>query len=164
MGQGSDSREPSTCNLSCHESYLCWSSSMFVFHFLVLRSLQLRVLTLFPGRDYDYQTLNLTFAVNVVRFGLIFGMFPRPMKLCVVPFIHVEIHIIFSLKPTSVLCHACYRTFPLRFDRKSNSSDLSLRSDLQRWRSMERTGTTSRFVGPLYPSLLSLSIHGRSTE
>ena len=60
---------------------------MFVFHFLILRSLQLRVLTLFPGRDYDYQTLNLTFAVNVVKFGLIIGMFPRPLKPCVVPFI-----------------------------------------------------------------------------
>jgi cytochrome P450 len=31
-------------------------------------------------RDYDYQTLNLTFAVNVVKFGLIIGMFPKPLK------------------------------------------------------------------------------------
>src|SRR6267154_2542104 len=61
----------------------------------------------------------------------------------------------FSLKPTLVLCHACYRTFPPRFDRKLNSSDLLLRSGLQRWRSMERTGMTSRFVGSLCPSVLS---------
>jgi len=31
-------------------------------------------------RDYDYQTLNLTYAVNVVKFGLIIGMFPKPLK------------------------------------------------------------------------------------
>jgi len=31
-------------------------------------------------RDYDYQTLNLTFAVNVIKYGLIIGMFPRPLK------------------------------------------------------------------------------------
>ena len=128
---------------------------MFVFHFLVLRSLQQPVLIFFPGRDYDYQTLNLTFAINVVKFGLIIGMFPKPLKPCVVPSIRVKIHIPFSLNPTLVLCHACYRTFPPRFDRKLNLSDLLLRSDLQRWRSMERTGMTSRFVGSLYPSVLS---------
>ncbi|KAF8491192.1 cytochrome P450 [Russula emetica] len=31
-------------------------------------------------RDYDYQTLNLTYAVNIVKFGLIIGMFPKPLK------------------------------------------------------------------------------------
>ncbi|KAF8467570.1 cytochrome P450 [Russula ochroleuca] len=31
-------------------------------------------------RDYDYQTLNLTFAVNVVKFGLIISLFPEPLK------------------------------------------------------------------------------------
>jgi cytochrome P450 len=31
-------------------------------------------------RDYDYQTLNLTYAVNVIKFGLIIGMFPKPLK------------------------------------------------------------------------------------
>ena len=124
-------------------------------HFLVLRSLQQPALIFLPGRDHDYQTLNLTFAVNVVKFGLIIGMFPKPLKPCVVPSICVKIHMPFSLKSTLVLCHACYRTFPPRFDRKLNSSDLSWRSDLQRWRSMERTGMTSRFVGSLYPNVLS---------
>jgi hypothetical protein len=38
VGQGSHSRWPCTCDLPCHESYFCWSSSMFVFHILVLRS------------------------------------------------------------------------------------------------------------------------------
>ncbi|KAI0000304.1 cytochrome P450 [Russula vinacea] len=31
-------------------------------------------------QDHDYQNLNLTFAVNVVKFGLIIGMFPKPLK------------------------------------------------------------------------------------
>ncbi|KAH9992086.1 cytochrome P450 [Russula vinacea] len=34
-------------------------------------------------RDYDYQTLNLTFAVNVVKFGLIISLFPKPLRLIV---------------------------------------------------------------------------------
>jgi cytochrome P450 len=34
-------------------------------------------------QDYDYQTLNLTFAVNVVKFGLIISLFPKPLKLIV---------------------------------------------------------------------------------
>ena len=120
---------------------------MFVFRFLILRFLQHPVLiSFFPGRDYNYQTLNLTFAVNVIKFGLIISMFPRPLKPCVSS-IHIKIYISFSLKPTSVLCHACYRTFPPRFDRKLNSSDLLLRSDLQSWRNMERTGMIGRSVG-----------------
>ena len=161
MDQGSHFRDPSTSNLPCHESYFCWSSFMFVFHFLVLRA----CVDIFSGRDYDYQTLNLTFAVNVVKFGLIISMFPRPLKPCVAPSIHrVKNYIPFSPRPTLVLCHACYQTFPPRFDRKLNSSDLLLRSDLQRWRSMERTGMISRYVEHLYPNALSLSFHGRSTE
>jgi hypothetical protein len=152
MGQGPHFRKPSTCSLPCYESYFCWSSSMFVFIFWFYDRF---VLIFFPGRDYDYQTLNLSFAVNVVKFGLIIGMFPKPLKPCVVPSICVKIHMPFSLKPTLVLCHACCRTFPPRFDKKLNSSDQLSRNDLQKWRSMERTGMTSRFVGPLYPSVLS---------
>jgi hypothetical protein len=96
---------------------------MFVVYFLVLRSHQQPVLIFIPGWDYDYQTLNLTFAVNVVKFGLIIGMFPNPLKPCVVPSIRVKIHIPFSLKPFLVLFHACCRTSPPRFGRKLNSSD-----------------------------------------
>jgi hypothetical protein len=38
----------------------------------------------FPGRDRDYQTLNLTFAANVAKYGAIIGMFPKPLKLYVI--------------------------------------------------------------------------------
>jgi hypothetical protein len=34
-------------------------------------------------RDHDYQTLNLTFAVNVVRSALIIRLFPKPLRLIV---------------------------------------------------------------------------------
>ena len=37
-----------------------------------------------PGRDHDYQTLNLTFATNVVKSALIIRLFPKPLKLCAV--------------------------------------------------------------------------------
>ena len=37
----------------------------------------------FSGRDPDYQTLNLTFAGNVVKFGLLIDFFLKPFKLCV---------------------------------------------------------------------------------
>ena len=53
----------------------------------------------FPGRDYDYQTLNLSFAINVVKFGLIIGMFPEPLKPFVVLSIQLKVHIPFSLNP-----------------------------------------------------------------
>ena len=154
MGQCLHSRGPPACSLPCHESYFRRSSSMFVFNYLVLRSLQRPVLILFSGRDYDYQTLNLTFAVNVVKFGLIIRIFPKILKPCVVPSIRVPL----SLKPTLVLCHGCYRTFPPRFDRRLSLSDLWSRNGLQRWRSMERTGRISRFVRPLH--LVSISLHG----
>ncbi|KAF8467587.1 cytochrome P450, partial [Russula ochroleuca] len=31
-------------------------------------------------RDNDYQTLNLSFAVNVMKFGVIISLFPKPLK------------------------------------------------------------------------------------
>lgn len=46
--------------------------------------LQLSILSHFPGRDHDYQNLNLTFAVNVLKFGFIISLFPNPLKPCVV--------------------------------------------------------------------------------
>jgi hypothetical protein len=36
------------------------------------------------GRDQDYVTLNLTFAVNVMKFATIIGLFPKPLKPYVV--------------------------------------------------------------------------------
>jgi hypothetical protein len=53
------------------------------------------LLIFFPGRDHDYQTLNLTFRVNVVKFGFIISLFPKPLKPCVVPlsvFLVTETH------------------------------------------------------------------------
>ena len=38
----------------------------------------------FIGRDRGYQTLNLNFAVNVIKFATIIGMFPKPLKPYVV--------------------------------------------------------------------------------
>ncbi|KAH9975535.1 cytochrome P450 [Lactifluus volemus] len=31
-------------------------------------------------RNRDYQTLNLTFAINVVKFGMVLSMFPKPLR------------------------------------------------------------------------------------
>jgi hypothetical protein len=38
----------------------------------------------FSGRDHDYQNLNLAFAVHVIKYAGIIGLFPKPLKLCVV--------------------------------------------------------------------------------
>jgi len=37
-----------------------------------------------PGRDPDYQTLNLTFAVNVIKYATLISLFPKPFKPCVI--------------------------------------------------------------------------------
>jgi hypothetical protein len=59
---------------------------MFVIILLFFFSLLRPPLLIFcPGRDRDYQNLNLGFAVNVVIFGTIISCFPKPLKLCVVP-------------------------------------------------------------------------------
>jgi len=34
----------------------------------------------FVGRNLDYQDLNLTFAINVVKFATIIRFFPKPLK------------------------------------------------------------------------------------
>jgi hypothetical protein len=43
----------------------------------------------FPGRDPDYLNLNVTYASNVVKFGMIISWFPKPFKLCAVTSTHV---------------------------------------------------------------------------
>ena len=76
---------------------------------------------------------------------MIISLFPKPLKLRVAslsPCFLVTEH-------TLVLFHAYYRTFPPRFNNKLNLSDLWLRNDLRRWRSMGMTGMISRFVRPL---------------
>ena len=104
--------------------------------------------------------MNLTFSTKVVMFGTIIGVFPKPLKPCIVPSVRVS----FLLKPTLASCHACYRTSPPRFDKQLNSSDLWSRSDLPRWRSMGKTGVIvpSRCVRPLFLAIFSL--HGWFTE
>jgi hypothetical protein len=52
-------------------------------HFPVLQSLQWPVLNFVPGRDRDYLNLNVTYAANVVKFGMIISLFPKPLKLVV---------------------------------------------------------------------------------
>jgi hypothetical protein len=96
----------------------------------------------------------LTFAVNVVKFGLIIGMFPKPLKPCVVSSIRLPL----SLKPALASFHEYYPTFLPKSNKKLNISDLWLKNDLRRWRSMEMTGMISRFVTPLYPGLVSHSM------
>jgi hypothetical protein len=49
------------------------------------------MLILFPGWDYDYQTLNLTFAANVMKIGFFIGLFLKPLKRCVAPSIRVPV-------------------------------------------------------------------------
>jgi hypothetical protein len=47
------------------------------------------------GRDPDYQSLNVNFAVNVVKFGTIISMFPKPLK----PYVTMSYH-----EPVSLSC------------------------------------------------------------
>lgn len=42
------------------------------------------MLNFVPGRDRDYLNLNVTYAANVVKFGMIISLFPKPLKLYVV--------------------------------------------------------------------------------
>ena len=53
------------------------------------------------GRNRDYQDLNLTFAVNVVKYGTIISFFPKFLKPCVV--ISIYILLFLSQTHTSVL-------------------------------------------------------------
>ena len=156
MGQGPYPRDPSTRDLSHHESYFCRRSSMFVtaLRLSVPRSLWWPVLIFSPGRDYDYQTLNLTFAVNVVKYGLIISLFPKPLRLCVITFSRVFLVTEHNL----VLFHACYQASPHRFINKLNLSDPWSRRDLRKWRSMGRTGMINQFVTSFF--IVSLSLDG----
>ena len=43
------------------------------------------------GRNHDYQTLNLMFTVNLMRFGRLLRLFPKPLKLCVASYILVSL-------------------------------------------------------------------------
>ena len=112
------------------------------------------VLMFFIGRNPDYQHLNLTFAINVVKFATIIRFFPKPLKLCAAVFTNVRIPP--SLRRTLALWHACYRTSLPRFDKRLNSSGLWSRSGSRRWRNLERTGICP-YVNPSYPGLFLIT-------
>ena len=93
---------------------------------------------LFLGRDRDYQDLNLTFAVNVVKHGTIISFFPKLLKPCVV--ISIYIPLFLPLTHKLALWHACCRTVRLTSDKRWSLSDLWSRSGPRRWRNLETTG------------------------
>jgi hypothetical protein len=114
---------------------------------------------LVSGRNRDYQHLNLTFAVNVMKYATILSFVPRPLKPCAAVLIHGPLSP--PLKHILALWHACYRTSLPRFDKRLNLSDLWSRSGSRRWMNLETTGT-SRFVNHVV--LVFLSLHGEITE
>ena len=145
MDQGPHSRDHSTRGLPRHESCFCWCPFMSV----IISTSTIHLVTcadFFSGRDYDYQTMNLTYTTNVVKSAIIIGFFPKPLKPCVVSSNRVSL----SLKSTLVSFHECYRAFTHRFDKRLILLDPWSRNGLRRRRSTGRTGMISRFVRPLH--------------
>jgi len=116
---------------------------LFVCHHSLALLFVRSVLIFVLGRNPDYHKLNLTFAINVVKYGTIISLFPKPLKPCVVVPVYVPMSL--SLRHTLVSWHGCYRIFLHRFDKRLNLSDPWLRNGSQRWRNSERTGI-NRFV------------------
>jgi len=83
LGQNSRFRNDATCSLRDHESCLCRDSAVCV-------KTLLKVLLLIGhiGRDKDYQTLNMNYAVNVFKFATIIKMFPESVK----PYVAMSCH------------------------------------------------------------------------
>ena len=104
VGQGSNHGDPSASDLQSHESYFRWDSSMFV---VTLMFSDLFNDTL-SGRNRDYQDLNLTFALNIMKYSTIISMFPRPLKPCVV--VSISAPSSPPLRPILVSWRARYRT------------------------------------------------------
>ena len=76
MGQSSRGRNDSTGDLRDHKSRICGSSVVYG-----VRSCHpIDILTSLIGRNQEYLELNLNFAVNVVKFAMIIGMVPKPLK------------------------------------------------------------------------------------
>ena len=76
MGQSSRGRNDSTSDLRDHKSCICGGSVMYG-----VRSCHpIDILTSLIGRNQEYLELNLNFAVNVVKFAMIIGMVPKPLK------------------------------------------------------------------------------------
>ncbi len=151
MGEGAYHGDASTSSLQCYQSCFCRGSSLSVIVVTALWFVR-SVLTLFLGRNRDYQSLNLTFAINVIKYGIIINMFPKPLK----PYVVVPIYILLSLslRHTLVSWHACYRISLHRFNKRLDLSDLWLRSGWRRRRNLERTGI-NRFVNQPYRVFIS---------
>jgi hypothetical protein len=73
-------------DLPHRESRFCRSSpvSVIIHRLFTLQAHSATCADFFLGRYRDYQTLNLTFAANVAKYGAIIGMFPKPLKLYVI--------------------------------------------------------------------------------
>ncbi len=63
--------------------FVCHHSLAFLFVQSVLIS--------FLGRNPDYHKLNLTFAINVIKYATIISLFPKTLKPCVVVPVYVPI-------------------------------------------------------------------------
>ena len=77
------------------------SGYLFVCHHSLTLLFVRSVLMFFPGRNLDYHKLNLTFAINVVKYGIIISFFPGPLKRCVVVPVYVPISL--SLTHNSIV-------------------------------------------------------------
>jgi hypothetical protein len=102
------------------------------------------VLIHFQGRNPEYRELNINFAVNVMKFGMIIGLFPKSLKSCV-GIVSIFTHLSPLLRHALALWHACCRTSLLRFNKRWILSDLLSRNASQKWKNLEMTGI-SRFV------------------
>jgi hypothetical protein len=137
-------------SLSCRPCNKWFAAPRIVFlsAFLFVRDHSLpfwlvrNVLIQFQGRNPEYLKLNMTFAVNVLKSGFIIGLFPKPLKPCVVS---IFIPLSLLLRHTLALWHACCRTSIPRFNKRWSLSDLWSRNASQKWTNLEMSGI-SRFV------------------
>jgi hypothetical protein len=83
MGQSSDYKNDSACDLCDLESCVCWDSAVCVKSLQSFHSTN-TVNRCLIGRDQEYQTLNLTYAVNIIKIAMIISIFPKPLKPYVV--------------------------------------------------------------------------------
>jgi hypothetical protein len=74
---------------------------LFVCHQSLVLSLVQLVLIFLLGRNTDYHKLNLTFAINVVKYGTLINLFPKPLKPCVAVPIYVLLSL--SLRSNSIV-------------------------------------------------------------
>jgi len=78
LGQSSRDRNNATCGLRDHESCVCWVSAVCVKTLRSFHSININQCLI--GQNQGYLNLNLNFAINVMKFATIIGMFPKPLK------------------------------------------------------------------------------------